>query len=65
MLHTKEHYEMMAKFEKEFTKKFMGRIDREEKTEWERGNYYQDGMTNSLFKMFQLGYVYGKAVAQE
>ena len=57
MLFTKEHYDLMAQFEKEF--KYL-RLDKEEKSWWASGNIYQDGYVNALFNAFRLGYAFGK-----
>ena len=56
---TKEHYDLMAEFEKNF--KHL-RLDKEEKSLWKDGHIYQDGEVNQLFKVFRLGYSYGKFV---
>ncbi len=58
MLNSKEHYELIAQFEKEC--KGMGRIDKEEKSDWARGIIYQDGKMNALFSIYRMGYAYGK-----
>jgi hypothetical protein len=60
MLNTKEHYELMAQFEKEF--KGAGRMDKETKGDWARGIIYEDGIMNNLFKVYRSGYAYGKCV---
>lgn len=58
MLKTKEHYELMAQFEKEFKNRS---IDREkDKNLWETGELYINGETNKLFKAYRSGYIYGK-----
>jgi len=59
MLQTKEHYELMAEFEKEFKG---NRMDKEAKQDWPRGIVYEDGMTNNLFLAYRKGYGLGKAV---
>lgn len=59
MLNTSEHYELIAQFEKDC--KGIGRLDKEDKTMWQRGNIYQDGRVNELFKVYRMGYAYGKA----
>lgn len=56
MLGTKEHYEVMAEFEKSFR----GRFDKEPKELWKKGRVYQDGGLNNLYKVFLLGYSLGK-----
>lgn len=62
MLNSKEHYELMDCFEREF--KGM-RLDREGKARWSRGNVYQDGTVNALFLAYRRGYALGKAKAAE
>lgn len=57
MLGSKEHYELMYQFEKEF--KHL-RLDREDKELWEKGNIYQSGETNNLFLAYRQGYSFGK-----
>ena len=58
MLNSREHYELMAQFEKLKT----GRLDLEPKSLWSKGTIYQDGHVNALFLMYQRGYALGKAV---
>jgi len=60
MLHTKEHQDLMAQFEREFHGR---RLDREDKSFWARGIIYQDGQTNELFLAYRRGYALGIAVA--
>lgn len=57
MLLTKEHYELMDCFEREFKEM---RLDKEEKSYWPQGNIYQDGQTNKLFLAYRRGYALGK-----
>jgi hypothetical protein len=59
MLKTKEHYDLMAQFEREF--KGM-RLDKEDKELWHKGIIYQNGETNNLFDAFRRGYSLGKLV---
>ena len=61
MLKSKEHYELMSQFEREF--KGVGRMDKEAKTDWARGIIYEDGVINNLFKVYRHGYAFGKCVA--
>lgn len=56
---SKEHYELMEQFEKEF---YPMRFDRENKNLWAKGIIYQDGNVNNLFKAFRLGYSLGKII---
>lgn len=55
----KEHYEIMAAFERSFPQ---GRKDKEDKELWEKGNIYQDGDVNRLFLAFRCGVSYGLSV---
>lgn len=57
---SREHDELMKMFEKEFRHH---RLDREEKTQWAKGNVYQNGMTNELFLAYRRGVAYGQAVS--
>jgi len=58
MLNTKEHFDLMNKFERDFKDE---RLDREEDKElWKRGRIYQNGNTNKLFLAYRMGYSYGK-----
>lgn len=59
MLNTKEHYDLLAQFEKTVRH---GRFDKEAKQDWARGIIYQDGRVNEMFKVYRLGYAHGKAV---
>ena len=66
-LNDKEHYALMAQFEKEYKRHlYRGRFDRETDTDvQERGQIYQDGNTNTSFLAFRLGYFYGRAVKRD
>ncbi|MFA5135677.1 MAG: hypothetical protein WC505_07895 [Patescibacteria group bacterium] len=57
MLFTKEHYELLKDFEKLFKHE---RLDKEDKEMWKKGQIYQSGEVNNMFKAFQLGYSFGK-----
>jgi hypothetical protein len=57
MLKTKEHYDLLYAFERDFIDK---RLDKESKDLWEKGIIYQDGNVNNLFKAYRLGYSFGK-----
>ena len=55
----KEHYELMAMFEREF--KGYGRLAHEQdKKMWAIGNVYEDGHVNQLFLAYRKGYALGK-----
>ena len=55
---TKEHYEMIENFEKNFN---YIRLDKEENRElWKKGIIYQNGETNNLFKAFSIGYSFAR-----
>lgn len=58
---TKEHYEIMAMFEKEM-KGF--RLDKEAKQDWTRGIIYQDGQVNQYFRIYRKGYALAKQTYQ-
>lgn len=59
MLGSKEHYELMTMFEKEFSHR---RLERENKELWKIGVVYQDGHVNDLFKAYRQGCAYGQMV---
>lgn len=60
-LTSKEHYELMADFERIFSKGY--RLDREKNKDfWKIGHVYEDGKTNLLFTAFRSGYQYGRHV---
>ncbi len=59
-LFSKEHYELMAQFEKTFSYR---RLDKEAKELWAKGVVYQDGQTNELFLAFRQGVAYGQCVS--
>jgi hypothetical protein len=56
----KEHYELIAQFDKTFEH---FRLDKEPKDLWPAGHIYQDGYVNNLFAAFRLGFAHGKAVS--
>ncbi len=58
-LFTKEHYELLEMFEREFAGE--GRFDKEAKELWSKGYIYQHGDMNRLFKAYRRGYALGKA----
>lgn len=58
MLFSKEHYDLLLIFEKEFKGI---RLDKEPKEMWPKGNIYQSGEVNNLFKAYRSGYAYGKS----
>lgn len=59
MVGTKEHYDLMEVFEREFKGR---RLDRENRELWAQGAIYQNGETNALFLAFRLGYALGKVI---
>jgi hypothetical protein len=59
MLNTKEHYDLMAKFEQDFKNE---RLDKENKELWSKGRIYQDGTVNNLFLAYRLGYSFRKGM---
>jgi uncharacterized protein (UPF0332 family) len=60
MINSREHYDLIAMFEREF--KGEGRLDKEPKDIWSKGNVYQDGTMNRLFLAYRRGYAFGKTV---
>ena len=57
MLMTKEHYELMASFEREHKHR---RLSREKDKElWKSGYVYEDGQVNDLFVAYRKGYALG------
>ena len=69
MLDSKEHYDLMAEFEKLFRSQsqggmwqFRGRVERErDKALWAKGYVYENGEVNQQFLAFRAGYMLGKA----
>ena len=53
---SKEFYEMMQDFERSIVTIISVRLDREEYSQWSKGNVYQHGEVNKLWKVFELGY---------
>ena len=54
---SKEHYDILAAFEKEYSHL---RLDREKKELWRMGQIYQNGEVNLLYRAFISGYALGK-----
>lgn len=62
MLFTKEHYELLNEFEKNYQGK---RLDKEKNKDlWKKGQVYENGETNELYKAFILGFSLGKVFYQ-
>ncbi len=57
MLMTKEHYDLMASFEREH--KHRGVAREKDKELWKRGAVYEDGHVNDLFLAYRKGYALG------
>lgn len=57
MLKSKEHYDLIAAFERSRKERF----DKEEKSLWGKGIVYQDGRVNALFLAYRNGYAYCQA----
>lgn len=55
-LFSKDHYDLMTMFEREFKGH---RLDRETKDQWPKGYVYQNGETNNLFLAYRRGYAFG------
>ena len=63
MLMTKEHYDLMASFEREHKH---CRLTREkDKALWKRGAVYEDGRVNELFLAYRKGYALGAVSGAE
>lgn len=62
-LKDKEHYDLIAQFEKDKLFTRSRRFDKEDKAFWPKGNVYQDGTTNELFLAYRAGCAYGRATA--
>ena len=56
-VNTKEHYDIINQFEKEFK---YWRLEKEDKDMWKKSNIYKDGYVNQLFLAYRLGYSFGK-----
>lgn len=62
MLHTQEHIDLVAMFEREF--KIAGLYaTKEAKPMWKTGHIYCHSETNSLFLAYRRGYAFAKALA--
>ena len=61
-LFSKEYYDLMAAFERDFKGR---RLDREDKSFWPRRIIYQDGHLNDLFLAYRMGASYAEAVSRE
>lgn len=57
MIGTKEHYDILENFEKNFNNM---RLDKEPKELWSQGRVYQSGETNNAYSAFILGYSFGR-----
>ena len=61
MLNTKEHYDLMAQFDREFAHE---RLDKESKELWSKGRIYQSGRINGLFLAYRSGYAFRKTYSE-
>mgnify|MGYP007069505986 CR=1 FL=1 len=52
-----EHYDIIEGFERQFNGM---RLDKEEKELWYKGNVYQSGETNALYKAYIAGYSHAR-----
>lgn len=59
MLNTQEHVDLVAQFERDCKP---GRLDKEAREFWAKGQIYQDGHVNALFLVYRHGYAFAKAV---
>jgi hypothetical protein len=57
---SKEHYELIAMFDREFSHL---RLDKESKDIWSKGHIYQSGEANNLFLAYRRGFALGKATS--
>jgi len=56
---SKEHYEILSNFEKNFKEM---RLDREKNMDlWKIGQVYENGETNKMYQAFIMGYSFGRA----
>jgi Flp pilus assembly CpaE family ATPase len=62
-LHTREHSELMERFEREFKSLPVSR--KEPKEYWSRGIIYCHGETNNTFLAYRMGYAFGRAVGAQ
>lgn len=63
MLGSKEHYELMEQFEREFRHL---RVDREQdQATWRMGHVYQNGEVNELYGAYIRGYSFGKCIERD
>lgn len=60
---TKDDYDMIAFFEKIYSKFY--RMDKEEKSLWNTKHIYQHPVANELYLAFRNGVAYGKRCAHE
>lgn len=58
MLGTKEYYDLIAAFERDYNGTH--RLDKEPKELWSKGNVYQHGELNLLWRAFERGVSFGK-----
>lgn len=56
---TREQYELLEMFKKDFEGH---NLKMEDKEQWRRGYYFQDGRVNQLFQAYQRGYAYARAL---
>ncbi len=61
MLHTQEHDDLIAMFDREFKGH---RLDQEARGAWKDGHIYQDGNLNEIFLAYRRGYALGKSIGR-
>ena len=54
---SKEFYDVLAQFEQTYKYK---KLTREDKSLWSRGQVYENGAINELYKAFAAGYANGR-----
>jgi hypothetical protein len=62
MLKTKEHYDLLSQFEKDFKD---SRLLYRGGNVWAKKIIYQDGNVNNLFLAYREGYSLGKAIGEQ
>ena len=64
--YTKEMYDLMDFFERSAKKLTYGlNFDKEDKQMWTKAAYYQSGEVNNLFRIYMMGYTFGKSTQRD
>jgi hypothetical protein len=64
LLFSREGYELMAQFERDFKIDFTPFATKEYRSIWPAGNFYCHGPTNEKFLAYRKGYAYAKHLFQ-